>query len=62
LARTCGRQSDLADHERLVLLELNRSLHRVVVVPYDVIAQRAEGTLANISTYLSLDVDLDQSA
>jgi hypothetical protein len=56
-----GRQSDLADHERLVLQELNRSLHRVVLVPYDVIAQRAEGTLANISTYLSLDVDLDQS-
>jgi hypothetical protein len=55
-----GRHSDLADHERLVLLELNRSLHRAEVVPYDVIAQRAEATLANISTYLGIDTDFDQ--
>ena len=55
-----GRQSDLADHERLVLLELNRSLHRAEVVPYDVIAQRAEATLANISAYLGLDTGVDQ--
>lgn len=52
-----GRQASLADHERLVLLELNRSLHRAEVVPYDVIAQRAEATLANISTYLGLPGD-----
>jgi len=50
-----GRRSDLADHERLVLLELNRSLHRAEVLPYDVIAQRAEATLTNISAYLGLD-------
>ncbi len=49
-----GRLSDLADHERLVLLELNRSLHRAEVLPYDVIAHRAEATLANISKYLGL--------
>jgi len=54
-----GRQSDLANHERLVLLELNRSLHRAEVVPYDVIAQRAEATLANISAYLGLDAGVD---
>jgi hypothetical protein len=50
-----GRQSDLADHERLVLLELNRSLHRAAVLPYDVIAQRAEATLANIAAHLGLN-------
>jgi hypothetical protein len=50
-----GRQSDLVDHEQLVLQELNRSLHRAEVRPYDVIAQRAEATLANIATYLGLD-------
>jgi hypothetical protein len=50
-----GRQSALADHERPVLLELNRSLHRAEVLPYDVIAQRAEATIVNISTYLGLD-------
>lgn len=49
-----GRLSDLAHHERLVLLELNRSLHRAEVMPYDVIAQRAEATLSNISSYLGL--------
>jgi hypothetical protein len=54
-----GRQSDLADHERVVLLELNRSLHRAEVLPYDVIAQRAEATLTNISTYLGLDPEVD---
>ncbi len=55
-----GRQSDLADHERLVLLELNRSLHRAAVLPYDVIAQRAEATLANIAAHLGLDPGPDQ--
>lgn len=55
-----GRQSDLADHERLVLLELNRSLHRAEVVPYDVIAHRAEATLTNISSYLGLVTGEDQ--
>lgn len=55
-----GRRSDLVDHERLVLLELNRSLHRAEVVPYDVIAQRAEATLANISAYLGLDSGVNQ--
>ncbi|NRQ49199.1 Shedu anti-phage system protein SduA domain-containing protein [Aeromicrobium stalagmiti] len=55
-----GRQSALADHERLVLLELNRSLHRAEVVPYDVIAQRAEVTLTNISSYLGLTEGSEQ--
>jgi hypothetical protein len=55
-----GRQSDLADHERLVLLELNRSLHRAAVLPYDVIAQRAEATLVNIAAHLGLEPATDQ--
>lgn len=55
-----GRQSDLAEHERLVLLELNRSLHRAAVLPYDVIAQRAEATLANITAHLGIDPGPDQ--
>lgn len=55
-----GRQAALADHERLVLLELNRSLHRTEIVPYDVIAQRAEATLKNIASYLGLQAGTDQ--
>ena len=37
-------------------LELNRSLHRAEILPYDVIARRTEATLANIAAYLGLDI------
>jgi hypothetical protein len=33
--------------------ELNRSLHRVEVVPYDVPGKRATAALANVEQYLS---------
>lgn len=48
-----GRLSTLADHQRRVLLELNRSLHRAEIVPYDLIAQRAQKTLDNLTRYLT---------
>jgi succinylglutamate desuccinylase len=47
-----GRMSALQQHQRLVLQELNRSLHRAEIVPYDIVAKRAERTLDNIITYL----------
>jgi hypothetical protein len=49
-----GRQSALESHQRHVLQELNRSLHRAEIIPYDLIASRAEATLTNIVTYLGL--------
>jgi hypothetical protein len=47
-----GRGDKLPPHARRVLAELNKSLHRVEVVPYDVLARRATATLANVETYL----------
>jgi hypothetical protein len=47
-----GRRSAMEKHQRRVLKELNRSLHRAEVVPYDLIAKRAKRTLDNIVTYL----------
>jgi hypothetical protein len=47
-----GRMASLEEHQQNVLFELNRSLHRAEVVPYDVIATRARATLDNIVNYL----------
>lgn len=47
-----GRADRLAEHSKRVLTELNNSLHRVEVVPYDILGRRAEAVLANIDKYL----------
>jgi tetratricopeptide (TPR) repeat protein len=47
-----GRASELTDGEERLLRELNRSLHRVEVVPFDVLARRATVVLDNVETYL----------
>jgi hypothetical protein len=47
-----GRADRLPEHSRRVLTELNKSLHRVEVVPYDVLARRAEAVLTNVERYL----------
>lgn len=47
-----GKADSLPDHRRRVLQELNKSLHRVEVVPYDILAKRAEAVLANVERYL----------
>jgi len=50
-----GRLSMLAEHQRRVLRELNRSLHRAEVIPYDLIALRAEKIIENIERYIQGD-------
>jgi hypothetical protein len=47
-----GRADRLPEHSQRVLTELNKTLHRVEVVPYDVLARRAEAVLANVEKYL----------
>lgn len=47
-----GRASELTDQEERVLHELNCSLHRVEVVPFDVLARRARAVLDNVERYL----------
>jgi Shedu protein SduA, C-terminal len=47
-----GRADRLPEHSQRVLTELNKSLHRVEVVPYDVLARRAEAVLSNVEQYL----------
>jgi len=47
-----GRASQLTDFETGILRELNKSLHRVEIVPYDLIGQRASVILDNVERYL----------
>lgn len=47
-----GRASSLPEHRRRVLFELNKSLHRMEVVPYDVLALRAKAMLDNVEEHL----------
>ena len=47
-----GRTAKLTDPGKSILRELNRSLHRVEIVPYDILGQRAGATLNNVERYL----------
>ena len=47
-----GLASELTEQEERILRELNRSLHRVEVVPFDVLARRAHAVLDNVERYL----------
>lgn len=50
-----GQLSTMSDDCQRVLEQLNLSLHRVEIMPYDVLGRRAEGWLANIERYLAVD-------
>lgn len=47
-----GKVADMTEHSRDVLRELNRSLHRLEIVPFDVLSQRARAILNNVERYL----------
>ena len=47
-----GRVSTMTEECRTALHQLNLSLHRVEVMPYDVLGRRADGWLSNIEKYL----------
>ena len=47
-----GRASQLSKHEKRLLRELNRSLHLVEIMPFDVLGRRARAILANVERYL----------
>lgn len=47
-----GRASELSVQESRVLHELNCSLHRVEIVPFDVLARRARAVLDSVDRYL----------
>jgi hypothetical protein len=47
-----GRDANLTDHGREVLAEFNRSLHRVEIIPYDKVVDRAQMLVRNIEAYL----------
>lgn len=49
-----GTYARLSEYSKRVLKELNKSLHRVEVVPYDILALRGEAVLANLEKDLSL--------
>jgi hypothetical protein len=47
-----GRASQLTQHQERLLREFNRSLHRVEVMPFDVLGRRARAILDNVEHYL----------
>jgi len=47
-----GRGEAMSDFQVGVLAELNRSLHRVEIVPFDVVGKRAKAILDNVDRYL----------
>jgi hypothetical protein len=47
-----GRSSDLSESGREILRQLNLTLHRVEVIPYDLLGLRTRGLLENIETLL----------
>lgn len=47
-----GRTDLMTEHSTRVLRELNKSLHRVEIVPYDLIGKRAAVILDNVERYL----------
>jgi hypothetical protein len=50
-----GKAATLPDHRAGVLRELNKSLHRVEIVPYDILAKRANAILDSVEKYLQVD-------
>lgn len=49
-----GKSSSLTPERERVLEQLNLSLNRVEIVPYDIVGRRAEGWLSNIEKHLAL--------
>jgi hypothetical protein len=47
-----GLASELSKHQKRLLGELNRSLHRVEIVPFDILGRRARAILDNVERYL----------
>ncbi len=52
-----GRVEKMDAYCQTILRELNGSLHRVEVVPYDVLGKRAEASVASIDRLLDADAD-----
>ncbi len=52
-----GRDHDLQPHQRTVLEQLNQTLHRVEILPYDLVAKRAQTWLNTLREILSLTED-----
>jgi hypothetical protein len=50
-----GRADSLREHRAQVLAELNKSLQRVEIVPYDVLAKRANTVLDNVEQLIAAD-------
>ena len=47
-----GKASSLTPDRGCILEQLNLSLHRVEIIPYDLLAERARTILANVDKYM----------
>jgi hypothetical protein len=52
-----GKAQSMPDYSARVLRELNKSLHHVEIIPYDILAKRANAILDNVSLYLLAAAD-----
>jgi len=52
-----GQSGSLPVHRAVVLRDLNLTLHRMEILPYDVLAQRTETMLDNVELHLSVSKD-----
>jgi hypothetical protein len=50
-----GRIEPLPEHRRRVLEQMNLSLHRVEIVPYDVIGKRAIAWAGAVESYIQTE-------
>lgn len=55
-----GQAAGLEPHCFRVLRNLNLSLHRIEIVPYDVLADRAKTSIRNVQAYLSIKSSSDE--
>ena len=51
-----GRVADLSDMERTIFRQLNQSLHRIEVVPFDLLADRADAQIASMEVLLQTEM------
>lgn len=49
-------RNDPSETEEMILRQLNQNLHRMEVIPYDVLAARADAQLANLEALLGTEI------
>lgn len=54
-----GQEKDMQGHQKKILDEIRRSLHRVEIIPFDLVAARAQIIVNNAKKYLLQEANID---